>query len=206
VVNSIKLFKIATEENNTRIIFISSMSAYDGCKSTYGRQKLEVEAITLAMGGIVLRPGLIWGGRCTGGMFYTLIGLVDKLPVIPMIGSGNKSLYLSHIEDLADLVCRVVINSGQFNSYLLTASSPQSSSLKKILQQCADFRGKSPLLISFPAIIIILTLKILEVIGIPIRMRSDSVIGFIYADKQPIFNHEFYRTIGFTGFREFKLC
>ena len=203
VINSINLFKIAKEAGDIKIIFISSMSAFNGCISTYGKQKLEVEKIVLAMGGIVLRPGIIWGADCTGGMFHTLTNLVDKLPVVPMIGTGNNTLHLSHVADLADLVCKIVANIPQVNYCLITAASSRPMSLREILRQCANLKKKSTILMPIPATIILFILKLMEIFRVPIRMRSDSVIGFVNADKKPIFDQEIFKKIGFLGFREF---
>jgi nucleoside-diphosphate-sugar epimerase len=155
------------------------------------------------MSGVVLRPGLIWGADCVGGMFYTLLNLADKLPLIPMIGSGNNRLYLSHVVDLVDLISKTVANIEELNSYLLTAASPIPMSLKMILRQCANIKGRAPILVPIPTNIILFTLKLLELAKVPMRIRSDSITGFVYADKKPIFNQDFYRKLGFSGFREF---
>jgi nucleoside-diphosphate-sugar epimerase len=194
VQNSIKLFNAAKKENNIKIIFISSMSAFDGCKSVYGKQKIEVEKITFEMGGLVLRPGLIWGPHCTAGMFSTLNKLVGALPIVPMIGSGRDVLYLSHVNDLSSLICKIVANIDILNSALITAASPVPVTLKKILEIVAVSVGRSPKLIPVPSLMVLWALKILEFLKIPIRIRSDSVTGLISADKNPVFSESIFCT------------
>src|SRR5207253_1039840 len=44
-----------------KIIFISTISAFEGCRSLYGRAKLEIEKIALDCGALVIRPGLVYG-------------------------------------------------------------------------------------------------------------------------------------------------
>src|SRR3954471_13541597 len=70
------------------LIAISTMSAFAGCRSVYGRAKLEMEQAFLAQGGLVLRPGLVWSDA-PGGMVGTLDRLA-QLPLAPVIAGGGK--------------------------------------------------------------------------------------------------------------------
>src|SRR5260221_840336 len=62
VEGSIRLLRAAKENGVARTVFISSMSAFPGCVSNYGKAKLEIEAAALELGGAVVRPGLVHGG------------------------------------------------------------------------------------------------------------------------------------------------
>ncbi len=68
-----KLFLAARAAGIGKIVCLSSISAYDGCRSLYGRVKLEIEKIALDQGALVIRPGLVYGGG-RGGMFGRLVG------------------------------------------------------------------------------------------------------------------------------------
>ena len=63
-----KILAAARAAGIPKIIFISSISAFDGCRSLYGKAKLEIEKIALAQGALVIRPGLVYGDD-SGGMF-----------------------------------------------------------------------------------------------------------------------------------------
>src|SRR5580704_5778707 len=52
-----KLFQAAHTAGVEKLICISSISAYDGCRSLYGQAKLEIEKIALGQGALVIRPG-----------------------------------------------------------------------------------------------------------------------------------------------------
>src|SRR5205823_7054286 len=80
-----RLLDAAVGAGVTRIIVVSTMSAYDGTSQIYGQAKLAIEAATLAAGGAVLRPGLVYGDR-PGGMVGALRRLA-RLPVVPLIGA-----------------------------------------------------------------------------------------------------------------------
>ena len=71
-----------------QVIFISTISAFEGARSSYGKTKLEAEAVVRAQGGIVLRLGMVWGtGK--GGMFGSLSALVTRFRVIPLMQIGR---------------------------------------------------------------------------------------------------------------------
>jgi hypothetical protein len=80
-----KLFQAARAAGIGKIICISAISAYDGCRSLYGKAKLEIEKLALENGALVIRPGLVYGND-SGGMFGKLAAQVRNSSIIPMIG------------------------------------------------------------------------------------------------------------------------
>src|SRR5262249_44894364 len=62
----------AAREAKVELVYISSISAFEGCRSLYGKAKLETEKIAHSLGAIVVRPGLIWG-EPPGAMFGSLV-------------------------------------------------------------------------------------------------------------------------------------
>jgi len=61
VEGSIRLLRMAKAAGVGRIVFISTISAFTGARSRYGRAKLQVESVCRELGGIILRPGLVFG-------------------------------------------------------------------------------------------------------------------------------------------------
>jgi len=107
VTGSTELFAAAQRAGVRQILFISSMAAYEGCASMYGKAKLRVEAAALEVGGMVVRPGTVWGDPLSG-ILGAVDGLVAKLPLVPVIGSGKQPLYCIHKEDLCQVVLRLL--------------------------------------------------------------------------------------------------
>ena len=107
VKGSRKLFQAARAADVGKIICISSISAYDGCCSLYGRAKLEIEKIALENGALVIRPGLVYGSG-PGGMFGKLTTQVRKSSVIPMIGDGSQIQFLVHNGDLCAFIMNAI--------------------------------------------------------------------------------------------------
>ena len=68
VMGSIRLFEEARKAGVKRIVLISTMSAFEGCASMYGRAKLEIERTARGDDVAIVRPaGLRAGGRGDGG-------------------------------------------------------------------------------------------------------------------------------------------
>ena len=99
VLGSVRLMKAAKAENVRKIIFISTVSAFEGCKSLYGKAKLEIEREALKLGAVVVRPGLIYGDQ-PGAMMGALAKAVQRSSIVPIIGNGKQLLYLVHEDDL----------------------------------------------------------------------------------------------------------
>src|SRR5262245_24517267 len=60
VLGAQRVFDAARVVGVKRIIFISSISAYPGCRSLYGKAKLEIEELAMAHGVVSVRPGLVY--------------------------------------------------------------------------------------------------------------------------------------------------
>ncbi len=63
-------------------VFVSSQTARVDAPTAYGRIKWEIERLTLAAGGWVVRPGQVYGGP-ERGLFGELCKLVRRLPFLP---------------------------------------------------------------------------------------------------------------------------
>ena len=82
VQGSIRLIQSAEKAGVKKVIFISSISAFEGCKSEYGRGKAKVEEVVNQMGGVSLRPGLIYGDSRFG--MYSKLKKISILPILPV--------------------------------------------------------------------------------------------------------------------------
>ena len=136
-------------------------------------------------------------------MVGTLDRLIERLPIVPMIGSGRQPLLLTHVDDLAKLSVLCLTADSERVPAIITAAWPIPVLLKRILRKRAAERGRSPALLPVPWHFIWLALKVPELLGIDIGLRSDSVIGFIYSDQAPHFDDTGLAAMGFSGFRPF---
>lgn len=89
----------ATNRHSARFIFVSSQTARLDAPTKYGRTKAIIEAMVLAGGGIVVRPGQVYGG-ISCGLFGTLVRAVERLPVLPGF-VPSPLVQPIHVDDLA---------------------------------------------------------------------------------------------------------
>lgn len=165
-----------------RLIAISTMSAFDGCRSVYGRSKLEMEQAFLEQGGLVLRPGLVWSDS-PGGMVGTIDRLA-KLPVAPVIAGGGK-LYAVHADDLAALIVRAVEAAPA--AQVATVAHPRAYSFDDILRLRARGQGCHPLLLPVPWPLVWLGVRLIQLLKPHGPLRADSVLGVVHANPSPDF-------------------
>ncbi len=187
VAGSVSLLDDAVAAGVQRVVFISTISAFDGVHSEYGKAKLAVEHRVLALGGTVIRPGLVWGDR-PGGMFGSLRKQTAKSGLVPMIGDGNYPQFLVHENDLGEIVRRAAL--GEFGAKVLTAAHPHPWPLKELILRMAREQGTSVRTIGIPSRLIHAGLKVGEALGLKLPFRSDSVVSLTRQNPDPLFARE----------------
>jgi len=185
---SIRLIDAAIKADINRVIFISSMSAYEGCQSCYGRAKQAVESRLRTMSAaMVIRPGLIYGEQ-PGGIVGTLLGLAKKSPVLPMVGLGKFKLYTCHEQDLTKLVtycCQLSEPTARTMDKEILAAEPTGREFRKIVSCLA---GRKLVFVPVPWRLAWFGLRVLEFLGLYIGLKSDSLIGLVKSDPCPDFS------------------
>jgi nucleoside-diphosphate-sugar epimerase len=182
-----KLFQAARAAGVEKIISISSISAYDGCRSLYGQAKLEIEKIALDHGALVIRPGLVYGGQ-PGGMFGKLVGQIRQSSVIPLIGDGSQIQFLVHEEDLSAFIEKYAAGKIEPAPRILTAANEQPWAFKKLLLEIARGLDKKVTFIPLPWRLVWAGLKTAEACGLKLNFRSDSLVSLMHQNPAPDFS------------------
>jgi len=182
-----KLMHAANAAGVERIVCISSISAYDGCRSLYGRAKLDIEHLAQDQGALVIRPGLVYGPG-PGGMFGKLMDQVRKSSLIPLIGDGSQIQYLVQHEDLTAFVAQALATGLPGAPRLLTAAHPQPWPFKQLLQEIACALDKKVTFIPLPWRLVWAGLKSAETLGLRLNFRSDSLVSLMYQNPRPDFS------------------
>jgi nucleoside-diphosphate-sugar epimerase len=196
VEGSLALFDAARDAGVGRIIYISSMSAFEDTKSNYGRAKLAIEkqASKHHPEVVIVRPGLVYD-RQSGGIVGAMRSVMGKLPLVPLIGGGQK-FYMCHAEDLAKAVRE--LSTGPVPNHPVMAAEPVPRTFKQILTTMAAADGRKPAFLPVPHQVAYAGLRAAEALRVPLKLRSDSIIGLINNDPDPQFG-------GLqTPFREFN--
>lgn len=178
------LFSAAKEAGIRRLVHVSSMSAFPGCKSVYGKTKLEIEAIAASFGGISVRPGLILGAP-PGGMLGILERIVQMLPVVPLPAPCHGQLRLIHEGDLSDFLERLCCCSELPRSRVITCANREPFKLREILRTLCEREGRNRAYLPVPWQPVWLVLKLANALGVIQRPMHDSLIGLVFADASP---------------------
>ena len=156
-----------------RMVMISSLSAFAGVPSLYGRAKLELEGRVLERDGVVLRPGLVFGTGA-GGMFGAMTRALSKSTFVPMVGSGRQRLFVTHDDGLATLALEVATGPSSPGGPVFAACEAPTT-LRAIATQILQTRGRRPKVIPLPPLLLRFGLNSAEKIGLALPFRSDSV-------------------------------
>ena len=181
-----KLFRAAREAGVRDIVYISSISAFEGCRSLYGAAKLEAEAVAKSFGAIIIRPGLIWG-QPPGAMFASLVKQVEKARVLPLFGGGAQIQYLVHDQDLVDFIIECAC--GKISPQLgpITIAHQRPWQFRHILQEIAKADGRRLSFVPVPWRLAWAILKCVESSGLRMAFRSDSLVSLMNQNPSPSF-------------------
>ncbi len=185
VAGSERLLRAAHEAGVENLIYISSISAFEGCRSLYGRAKLATERAVQPLGATVIRPGLIWG-ELPGAMFKRLVDQVEHARMLPLLGGGSQIQHLVHEQDLVGLICGWAERSA-LRGVPITIAHEQPWTLRQILEEIARANGKRMSFLPVPWRLVWLITKTAELCGVRLPFRSDSVISLMNQNPTPSF-------------------
>jgi nucleoside-diphosphate-sugar epimerase len=193
VAGSIALFKQARAEGVERILVISTMSAYEGCRSLYGNAKLEIEAaLSDGLDTSCVRPGLIYSTPLdqSRGMIGSILTQVKSSNILPLIGGGKQELYLTHEEDLGRFCYWLATRpSATVRAKYFITANPKPYLFREIVELVSITTNRTNVkLISVPWRSVWLGIKSLEAIRVSTKFRSDSVLSLAYQQKHPDFS------------------
>jgi nucleoside-diphosphate-sugar epimerase len=180
-------FEAAIKAGVGRRVFISSMSAYEGCCSMYGKAKLAVEQEFLPQGVFCVRPGLLWSDE-SKGMFGKLTRAAGNLPFLPLVDGGEQKLALSQSEDLAVGVVDYCQGSAESPREAQITAYPELLTFRKILERLAEQAGRNPRFFSVPGWALLAGLKGAELLKISLPFKSDSLVSLLHQDPSPMFS------------------
>jgi nucleoside-diphosphate-sugar epimerase len=193
------LLRHAEHQGIRRVIFVSSMSAYDGTTQLYGQAKLKCENIAASLGQGIVRLGLVYGPGW-GGMAGALRRMT-RLPVTPLL-AGKSHQYTVHEEDAADAIVRMASIS-EIPLVPLGIAHPAPMEFGNLIRAIASNEGHMPHLLPVPWRAAYAMLRTAEIVGAHTPFRADSVLGLARpAPEVP--NQSITRDMGLY-FRPFSL-
>jgi nucleoside-diphosphate-sugar epimerase len=185
VEGSKRLFAAAQEAGVDRIVYLSSIAAFPGARSMYGRAKLACEQTGLSAGAAIVRPGLVWGPD-GAAMFGALRHAVERAPLVPLPVPERLRLHLAHEDDLAALVEGILARWPAGAGRVYVAASAETLEFGELLRSLALQAGRHPRFVRLPWRIVRDALRLLEAIGARPPFRSDSLLSLVACDEQPL--------------------
>ena len=183
-----------------KIIYISSVSAFNNSYSVYGKIKIEIENIAKKYNAIIIRPGLIYSKKQQGGMFGSIVNVVKRIPVLPLIDNGEQILYMCKLETLCELIYKLSILKAS-NLDIIIAANNEPVKFKEIIKIIKTRYNKKRLLLPFPSIILLYILIIIEKCNINLKIKSDSLISILHPNKNISFTNLDIYKISFPSFK-----
>lgn len=171
---SIAWFEAAARAGVNKLVFVSSVSAYTGCRSMYGRSKLLVEAAVTRLGGVNVRPGIVHGDPTAG--VYGRLWQSTSASFIPLIDGGHQHMLTVHREDLALALNRILDDYPNWKGRTIVIGHPELITLRGMLERMLKARGRNARFVTVPSQAVLLALRSFERAGARLSFRSDSLV------------------------------
>lgn len=165
------LFEACRERGVKKIVFISSLSAHEDAISTYGRSKLEVEAMLDPTRDVAIRPGHIVG---EGGIFSRTARSIARLPFIPLFYGGEQLVQTVALEDVCEAI-RLTIEKDLTGT--LRVAEPEPVRLRDFYGEIARALDRRPRFARLPGGLTLLALQRAEKLGFRLPISSDNLLG-----------------------------
>jgi nucleoside-diphosphate-sugar epimerase len=171
-----RLLEVAAEARMRRILVLSSMSAFEGTTQLYGRAKLDIEAVTEALGGCAVRPGLVVG-ELPGGMAAALQKLT-RLPIVPLIAGAGR-LYTVWEDDLMEAIAALAEVDG-LTPGTICGAHPIPVLLEDLLMALAAPKAQKCRFVRVPWQPVYWLLRTAEALRLRLPFRADSLLGLVH--------------------------
>jgi len=171
------LLRSAKDAGIPRLLALSSMSAYPGTRQLYGRAKLAIEEVAVELGGIAVRPGLVYG-PAAGGMAGALDKLT-RLPLVPAFGDSARQFPV-HEDDLTRAIVEI-LEAADWRAEVFGIAQPTPLTFRELLAGLARRRGRRLRFVPIPWRPVYWSLRAAERTGAASRLpfRSDSLLGLV---------------------------
>ena len=132
----------AIVNNIKKFIFISSLDVLLEPRNDYAESKLKAEKIvndSSISSFFILRPSIIYGGGDNKNI-STIIDMVRKFLIVPIIGRGTFRWQPVYVEDLAELIVNIVQNEGSGRN-LINFTGPSTISFTEMVDVISEELG-----------------------------------------------------------------
>ena len=170
--------------SGTHIAFVSSMAAFPEAKSWYGRSKFEAEKWVTDAGGIVVRPGTIYGGL-NKGIVGAMDRVIKRVHIAPVFGGKRADLYLVKLERLCETIGTLCFSYSNWTGRVLSVVDLPKINLGALYKMLARDANTWVSCINVPTTPCIVFMRLCESVGLRLPIRSDSLVSLTNANPNP---------------------
>jgi len=174
VVGTRSLVERACADGVSKVILVSSMSAYEGTRQTYGFAKLVCENLVRRVGGVAVRLGLVYDAAA-GGMVGSLRRLVG-LPVVPVLGPDAYQYVVN--ADQVGAAFTAILNDGRLSREIIGLAHCDAVPFRLILASLTG--GSTKRFVNVDWRPVYYAMRLAERAGVRLPLRSDSVLGLVH--------------------------
>jgi nucleoside-diphosphate-sugar epimerase len=184
----------AARAPDVTLIHVSSMSAYRGCHTDYGREKLWVEDLFTRLGGTNVRPGLIASWRRPGAAFENLIRHATGSRIVPLLSARGSGFYYCDLETVV-LGIYLLTRLRSRRPHTVSFCYRHRLTLRASLDLIDQRRGSNAIKVPVPWQVIYPVLLLKERLIGKSKVRADSVLDFAYPNPRPLARAVFARMV-----------
>ena len=175
-------------------INISSMAAFAGCRSDYGREKLFVEDLFSQYRGVNVRPGLIASWDRPGSAFLHLVRIVQGSLVVPYLTAKGEGFFMCDLDTMIagiDAIIGMKLNKPHTVSFCYF----NRMRLKDVLRAIQTRLGIPRLLVPVPWRLGYCIIAAKECVFGRGKVRADSILEFAFSATSATRRHLFARIV-----------
>lgn len=181
VEGSRKLISAARAAGVEQILFISSVSAFAGCKSFYGQGKLAVEQAVRDVGGVSLRLGLICSDADAGP--FAQMRKAARGKFVPVFDRGEQELAVIELKDVITVIKNVLEEFTSLTGQVFQITKSELITFRSLIELLAP-ENRRPHFIGVPSKLAIRLARFLERSGLRAPFRSDGIVGLIHPNPE----------------------
>jgi len=195
--------ELCTEMQVDNLIHVSSLAASPDSKSEWARCKYEGEmAVKKAYPwATIIRPAHIFGYE---DRLLNWFAIFPKLfPIVPLIDGGNALTQPVFMNDVADVIARVVDEPEKFEGQTIDLFGPTDYSYKELSQFVYDITGQKPNVLHVPHAVAKAVAKITQYQPNP--MLTPDMVDLFTEDYIPSMTAEQYKSSDIFTFEDFGI-
>lgn len=168
----------AEEAGIKRAVFISTTAIFTtlDAGSKAKRQAAEQTIRDSALDWTILRPTMIYGAPGDRNL-ARLLRLVQRSPVIPLPGGGNRLQQPVHVDDLAQAVLAAIDpethTATTHQAY--DVAGPEALTFRRIVEETAAAAGREPRLLPIPLTPLIVAVRLYERLAPSPRLKAEQL-------------------------------